>query len=185
MPLPSHLSQSLAANGGRVETSAEPRQGTSAATAAIERWLGWFCAVALLLLMAVTAVDVVGRYIFNAPVRGAYQIVTALMALMVMAGLPIVTLREEHIKAGLFDQFFDGPIRRLHRPAIDAVCGIALAVFAWRLWLQAADFSRTGQVLDYTLQIPTAPIIYFVAAMATVATLLQLLLFGQRLRAGR
>ena len=40
-------------------------------------------AVFLFVMMVLTAADVIGRYVFNAPISGAFEIVQYLMALVV------------------------------------------------------------------------------------------------------
>ncbi|MDZ7810788.1 MAG: TRAP transporter small permease subunit [Arhodomonas sp.] len=43
----------------------------------------------LVLMLAVTTVDVIGRYFFNAPILGAFEVSEVAMALLIYAGLPL------------------------------------------------------------------------------------------------
>jgi len=55
-------------------------------------------AVALLGIMLLMLVDVAGRYLFNAPVPGAGEVIELLMGITVFAALPLVTARGEHVR---------------------------------------------------------------------------------------
>ena len=65
--------------------------------------LGYFAAVVLFCLMMLTCVDVVGRYFFSKPVPGGFEITEMLLAALIFAGLPLVTLRDDHVTVDLLD----------------------------------------------------------------------------------
>ena len=67
------------------------------------RILSAFLALVIFLMMGLTFVDVLCRYVFSAPILGAYEIVTFLMALTVFAGLPLLTATKTHITVSLLD----------------------------------------------------------------------------------
>ncbi|TPW31049.1 TRAP transporter small permease [Martelella alba] len=59
------------------------------------------CGGLLLAMVVVTVVDVVGRYLFNAPLPGAFELTQVLLADLVLAGLPITTLRGGHVEVDI------------------------------------------------------------------------------------
>src|SRR4029077_1450758 len=65
--------------------------------------LGVIAAVLLFGLMVLTCVDVVGRYFLNRPVYGAFEITEMLLAALIFLGLPLVTLRNEHVNVDVLD----------------------------------------------------------------------------------
>ena len=65
--------------------------------------LGTIAAALMFCLMLLTCVDVVGRYFFNKPVTGGFELTEMLLAALIFAGLPLVTLRGDHITVDLFD----------------------------------------------------------------------------------
>src|SRR5688572_14211867 len=89
------------------------------------------------LMMAITAIDVVSRYIFSAPLRGAFEIVTLLLATSVFVALPLVTRADEHISVDLLKPLLPGAGKRLQRLAVLAVSAAILAVIAVQLWRHA------------------------------------------------
>ena len=54
--------------------------------------LGHFAALVLFCLMVLTCIDVVGRYFFSMPVTGGFEMTEILLASLIFAGLPLVTL---------------------------------------------------------------------------------------------
>ena len=59
----------------------------------------------LFVMMMLTAVDVVGRYVLNRPVAGGFEITEMMLAALIYCGLPLVSQRREHIVIDTFDHF--------------------------------------------------------------------------------
>jgi len=62
---------------------------------AILRYLG---SAFLILLTLTTGTDVVGRYLFNSPLPGAFDITVNLLTLIAGCGIALTTAAEDHIK---------------------------------------------------------------------------------------
>ena len=71
--------------------------------------------LSLFVLMAITFVDVVLRSTMSAPIEAATELTRLLMAVVVFASLPAVTIRGEHVVVDLADSLFRGPSRRRAR----------------------------------------------------------------------
>jgi TRAP-type C4-dicarboxylate transport system permease small subunit len=65
------------------------------------RWLSCVGNVALVLMMVLTTVDVCGRYFFNRPVLGAYEITEYLMLIMVFSYLALAQAEKAHINVDI------------------------------------------------------------------------------------
>jgi TRAP-type C4-dicarboxylate transport system permease small subunit len=125
----------------------------------------------LFLMMVLTCVDVVGRYLLARPVVGADELIAVGMAIVIFGGLPLVSARGEQITVDLLVSRFRGAVRRIQALAVAAVSAGALAYLAYRLVHIALRLERAG---DHStlLQIPYAPVAYFMGAMAAIACLL-------------
>lgn len=66
-------------------------------------WANWLAALALALMMIHVTIDVVMRYLFNAPLTGTIEVVSAYYMVAVIA-LPLayVHYRDQHIRVELF-----------------------------------------------------------------------------------
>jgi len=122
-------------------------------------------AVFLLSMAVITAIDVVGRYFFSAPLPGGYEIVQYLMALSVFAALPLATRAEGHLTIELLTGRLRGRVRRFHRVTMLAVITLILAFLAWRMGAQAASLQR-GSALSGSLGIPLAPLAWIMTTLA-------------------
>lgn len=71
----------------------------------LQRILGGLAATFLLVLMLITLVDVVGRYGFNSPVNGSFEITELLLAAIIFSALPLVVAKDQNITVDLIDAF--------------------------------------------------------------------------------
>jgi len=142
-------------------------------TAATVRGFGGFAAITLFLLMAVTVVDVTGRYVFNAPLPGSSEITELMMAILIYAGLPVVSRLERHISVDLLDAVTPQRLVRGRQIAINFVGAATLGVISWRLWLYGNQIADYGDVTEY-LHLAHAPFIYFMSVFSGISALLTL-----------
>jgi TRAP-type C4-dicarboxylate transport system permease small subunit len=90
----------------------------------------------LLLLMGFTVVDVVLRYVFNAPFSGSFEFTEFLMAAIVFLAIAYTGWTGGHISVDLFEGWLERPSLRF-LPAVISFAGAALfAVVAWRATLE-------------------------------------------------
>ncbi len=128
---------------------------------------GALAAAALFAIMALTAVDVVGRKVFAASVPGALELTELLMVAVIFAGLPLVSLQREHVVFDTLDSRLPPALLRVQRAVIDALCAAALGGLAVLLWLKAGQMASYGDTTAQ-LKLPVGP---FVHAMAVLCAL--------------
>jgi TRAP-type C4-dicarboxylate transport system permease small subunit len=144
---------------------------------AVRSALGALTAVALFVMMTLTCVDVVGRYLFNRPVPGGLEIIEILVAATVFGALPLVTLREEHVTVDLLDAVVPDWLLRVQHVAACALSAAVCGVAAWQLLLRANRMLGYGDTTA-VLKIALYPLTYLMsAAMALVAVILLVLAF--------
>jgi len=122
----------------------------------------------LFAMMTLTFVDVVLRYFFDSPITGGFEVTEMMMAVLIFAGLPLVSRHNEHVTIDAFDRFFSFAARRALHVLIHLVCAAALGGMAWLLWRKAAGFAEIGDVTQ-TLKFAIAPFVYLMALL-TLAT---------------
>jgi TRAP-type C4-dicarboxylate transport system permease small subunit len=125
----------------------------------------------LAFITALTTLDVVGRYLFNRPLRGAFELTEMVMATLIFAALPLVTLRREHVAVDLLDAWLGPRARKVQHALIQVACTAILAVLAWVMFRQARQSALDGLHTD-ALRLPIAPILYFGAAAILVAAII-------------
>ena len=135
--------------------------------------LAGFACIVLLGVMAVTFVDVVGRYFFNSPITFAVELIQLGMGLLVLFGLAITTLQRGHIAVDIIENLVPESVAKLFA-AIAALSGLAfIGLIAWRLWDRAFKFMGDGLATD-VLFLPVWPVVLLMAFAASVAALVAL-----------
>jgi TRAP-type C4-dicarboxylate transport system permease small subunit len=62
-----------------------------------EAILGVASSAILFAMMCLTFVDVVLRYVFNRPTASAFELTGLMLAVLIFAGLPLVSYADEHV----------------------------------------------------------------------------------------
>jgi len=139
--------------------------------------LGTIAAALMFCLMLLTCVDVVGRYFFNKPVTGGFELTEMLLAALIFAGLPLVTLRGDHITVDLFDSVTPDWLFRIQHALASLIGAACTGYLAWCLWLRAVALDRAGETTSQ-LQFKIAWLAYAMAIlMALTAAALVITLF--------
>lgn len=147
---------------------------TGGAVRPAARWvapLELLCAATLVLLMTITAVDVIGRYLFKAPLPEAGDYVRGLMGVLIFGGLPLVSRRNAHLRAGFFDTLFAGRAAAMRETLVTVLAAVASAAWTWQLARQAADLTGTGEILGM-LTMPVGWLVWLMAALSVASTVL-------------
>lgn len=127
-------------------------------------------AVLLFAMMAITFVDVAGRYVFHRSLPGSTEIIQMLLAAVVACALPSVTWRQEHISIGLFDNATPGPWERGRRVTVALASSVVFALLCWLLWGHAGESAVNGDVIGY-LRLPVAPMIRVISILSGITAL--------------
>jgi TRAP-type C4-dicarboxylate transport system permease small subunit len=139
----------------------------------LDRVLGAAAALLLFGLMLLTTADVIGRYVFNWPLRGAFEITELLLLALIFAGLPLASRADEHVTLDFIDMLLGAGGRQLLRRLIDLACGIIILGLAWRVWIKAGKIAAYGDTTE-VLRIPVGPFVYFMAAMVAITGVVHL-----------
>jgi len=124
----------------------------------------------LLCIAVITFVDVIGRYFFNAPIPGAFEVQEFGMGILIFSGLPLVTKSHGHITVSLFDPLFqrNSAIRSAKVGLIHLASSGILFFVAYCLSVQAMNMQRWGSASAF-LKLPYYPALWFMAAMAALS----------------
>ncbi len=133
-------------------------------------------AIVMFAMMTITTIDVFGRYLFNAPIPGGFEIVQYLMAFIVFAALPLTTASNSHLSVSLVENRLHGGALRMHRIYTLGISAIALLVIAYRIAEQGNSLSQSKQVSGY-LSLPLAPIAWAMTFFAILAVMIIAIMF--------
>jgi TRAP-type C4-dicarboxylate transport system permease small subunit len=135
--------------------------------------LGIAASIILFLMMLLTFVDVVARYLFNFPLRGGFEITELMLLVLIFAGLPLVSHADEHVTMDFIDRLLPEGGRRFVVRAVHAVCAAVMFFLTWQVWIKAGKIAGYGDTTD-VLKITVGPFVYFMAAMILLTGLVHL-----------
>ena len=135
--------------------------------------LGIAASAILMAMMLMTFVDVVGRYVFNRPLRGGFEVTELGLLVLIFAGLPLVSHANEHVTMDFIDRLLRPGARLVLERAVDVLCAAIFFFGAWLVWLKA---DRIWEYRDATdvLRIVYGPFVYFMAVMIALTGLIHL-----------
>ena len=139
----------------------------------LEAVLGLIAGAVLFAMMILTFTDVMGRYLFNHSVPGGFEITEILMAMLIFAGLPLVTRREEHVSVDLLDHLMPQGMRRAVRVVMELLGGALLLGLAYLMWHKAQKVAAYGDTTT-VLQIRYAPYVYAIVVFLVIAGVVHL-----------
>jgi len=138
------------------------------------RVLNFVSALLLFVMMTLTFADVVGRYVFTAPIFGAAEMVQFLLAMTIFSGLCLINAYDEHITVELFEPFLDRRIPKLRRIIVQSFSVVVMAIIAFQLSRFAIDAYRLGNI-TVVLEWPVALVAGTAAGLSVISLIIQVL----------
>tara|TARA_B100000315_G_scaffold182722_1_gene171663 strand:- start:3038 stop:3604 length:567 start_codon:yes stop_codon:yes gene_type:complete len=135
-------------------------------------------AVMIFAMAGLTFLDVLGRYVFSAPIQGTFEIVGLLLGVVTFAALPLVTHSRTHITVDLFDSFIRGRFRWVQQFLTLIGSAAVIAFIAERLIAAGIDEAEANFVTE-DLGLSRAPLLYGLSALSMITVLILLIMIWQ------
>jgi TRAP-type C4-dicarboxylate transport system permease small subunit len=116
-------------------------------------------AILLLVSVALNFTNVIGRYLFNAPISSAEEVMLFLLVAVVFLGNSVVAWERKQIRMDVFLHAMPPPLRRALDLAADLAAmavSVTLIVLGWPAIAMLAEFDERSQAADIPLAIPQA-----------------------------
>jgi TRAP-type C4-dicarboxylate transport system permease small subunit len=139
----------------------------------VELLLGAAAAAILMAMMLITVVDVVARYVFNRPLRGAFEVTELMLVVLIFAGLPLVSFTDEHAVMDFIDRLLGRRGQRHLDRVVQTANGAFMLLLAWLVWRKANSIWAYRDATD-VLRILYGPFVYFMAGTLGLAGLIHL-----------
>ena len=138
------------------------------------RIMVYVASVALFGMMMVTVGDVIGRYFFNSPIKGAWEITGFLLVCAGPWAMAYCQLKKGHIRVDFIQRRLPEKVQAILTSFAYLIGLVGFSVMTWRSILLTQYFLsvRTGNATD-TLRIPLYP---FAIVLAIGAGMLALVL---------
>ena len=135
--------------------------------------LGVVASAILFAMMLLTVVDVVARYAFNRPLRGAFEVTELMLLVLIFAGLPLVSHADEHVTMDFIDRVLGPRAQRGLERFVQLVNAAFMFLLTWLVWLKANRIWGYRDTTD-VLRIVYGPFVYFMAVTLALAGLIHL-----------
>lgn len=123
----------------------------------------WGGGMMLLGLMLLTAVDVVLRYGFNAPIYGARDVAKLMLLVLVAASVAFSARTGGQVAIEFFSQWMGPRSSRWREVGVRVTAFMMLLILVWQLWISGNQASRFGET-SLALSIAHGPFYYLLAA---------------------
>ena len=131
-------------------------------------------AILLFTMMALTFVDVIGRYVFTAPVFGAAEMIQFLLAMTIFGGLSLINAHDSHITVELFEPWLQKRFPRLQPILVQTFSVGVMTIIAWQLTVFAIEAHEIGS-FTVVLEWPLVVVAGTVAGLSIVSLIVQIL----------
>ncbi len=143
------------------------------------KWLEWTlgatAGAVLFVMMMITTADVFGRYVFNAPLPGGFELTEIMLATLIYCALPLVSKQREHIVIDTFDFLMSPVVKRGFDVLADLICSVVFSGIGYLIFRRAVRVAEYGDTTN-VLKLPLAPVAYAMAVMIVVAALIHIAL---------
>lgn len=144
-------------------------------------WLARAGAGGLAVIMVLTFCDVIGRYVFDAPIVGTVEVTELLMGMMVYLGVGLTTHARGHIRVDIVIDRLPPRVQGF-LDVLTLAASIALvSAMCWHLWLKAGVTVEKND-LTQIWEWPVWPAAYVMAAASLLMVTSLVLQLGQAMR---
>lgn len=124
--------------------------------------LSKFGCVALFLMMCLTVVDVVGRYLFNSPILGAFEITSFLVSILIFSFLGYAQSQKSHVTVDILVNTFPQKVQFVMKLINYTICFFIMLLITWKGFEAAVEAMKAGDS-PMNLPVPDHPFIFFLA----------------------
>ena len=137
----------------------------------LDKCLMAIIAVVMFAMMTVTFVDVTGRYVFNAPIPGGFEIIQFLLPMAMFGALPVITRAEEHIVISILEGVLNSGGAWFQRFFVLIGCCVVNAGITYLMWLQGVELAEAEQVSGF-LEWSFAPPAYVISGLSAITVVI-------------
>ncbi len=161
--------------------NAPATSGAGALNGRVTMWLARAGAGALATIMVLTFCDVIGRYVFNAPIVGTVEVTELLMGMMVYLAVGLTTHARGHIQVDIIIDRLPVRVQAILNVLTLAISIVLVSLVCWHLWLRAGVAVEKND-LTQIWEWPIWPAAYVMAAASLLIVTSMLLQLGQAVR---
>lgn len=126
----------------------------------LSTYLAYIGAFSLFVMMCLTIADVAGRYLFNSPILGAFELTEFLVLILIFSFLAYAQSHKAHINVDLFMMFFPKKLRNIIELFNHIACLAIMILITWTGLENALEIMDAGEASP-NLALPSYPFVFF------------------------
>lgn len=124
----------------------------------LDRLFSLFSCIGVFTLMLLISADVIGRYMFNAPIEGVYEIIELyLMTAIVFLGFGLLQRTDGHVRIILIFELLPNPVKRWLDAAFMFIALMVFGVATVAASYLALDHFMAGRMEGGVVELPLGP----------------------------
>ena len=139
----------------------------------LSKLLSYAGALVLFALMLLTTMDVAGRYLFNMPLMGVFEVTEFMMVCLVFCSLAYTQSKKAHVAVDILIGQMSKKKQRMIDIVNYGISVIILALITWKSIERGFEVMATKEISG-TLQIPVFPFL-FVVGLGSAALCIEFL----------
>jgi TRAP-type C4-dicarboxylate transport system permease small subunit len=124
---------------------------------AVEHWLTIIAAGIIMVMVFLTAIDVILRYIFNSPLPGAYELKEFLLVGVVFLGLGYIQSIKGHLSVDVLISRMSPKTQTVFNILSYVICLFTFSIITWQAGYRAWIAFDTGQLREGLVRYPLWP----------------------------
>ncbi len=144
----------------------------------VNRFIAGVSGFFLIPLMIITAVDVVGRDVFNHPIPGTVELSQYMLAIFILLGLAYAQQMKAHVAVSIFTSRLPHRAHLILNIITTLLCVFISCVLTWQGWVVGIEERTVSDML----RVPQYPFRILVAIAAFLMCLELLIDFGDSLK---
>ncbi len=140
---------------------------------ALQKCCSLLCGTALFAIMVLTFFDVGGRKFLERSIPGSLELTELLMVVVIFAGLPLVSQRDEHVVFNSLDATLPAFVRRVQTVIVQLLCAAVMLGLGYLMTRTGYQFWLTGETTAQ-LKLPKAPFIFGIGLLCAVTGIIHL-----------
>lgn len=126
----------------------------------ISALLAYAGASALFVMMVLTTADVVGRYLFNSPILGVFELTEFMVLILIFSFLGYTQSRKSHVSVDLVLAQFPERVQNFVEIFNHVICLALMALITWMGFQKALELMEVGEASP-NLGVPDYPFVFF------------------------
>ena len=122
--------------------------------------LSYLGAFSLFTMMCLTTVDVVGRYLFNRPITGAFELTEYLVLILIFSFIGYTQSQKGHVAVDILLPLLPQKLKKMTEVGNHLICLALMGLIAWMGVEKALELRVVGEASP-NLHIPAYPFAFY------------------------